>query len=288
MNPLRRLRKLCRSAAPLAGLVAVCGLAAACHPSASGSLNATGFQNDSFAYKVAISGGSIGDDWDLDNYTKNGDGNFVPKGGGIYETTVLIDANDDGTVDAQEKTSTYDLRFRNTKDDAVIWLRTMPVSPSFNAKGMGEIAKKYIDDIPGSGYEAVQLAAPHPAASDKHFESKVADRAVLTLAGKEAYVTRLNVRSSPDAKWTGVELVIVRPGFEQPVQAGGATVQVPVLLVAGYSNSPDSFSNDEAAFRKFLSVIEIGGRRGVTAPKPASDDSAPAPAGDAGATTPSK
>jgi hypothetical protein len=286
VNPPCRhpFRKLCRSGAPLAGLVAVCGLSAGCHPAASGSLSATGFQNDAFAYKVAISGGSIGDSWDLDNYTKNGDGNYVPKGGGIYETTVLIDANDDGTVDAQQKTSAYDLRFRNTKDDAVIWLRTMPVSPSFKDKGMGEIAKKYIDDIGGSGYEVVQLAAPHPA-NEKHFESKVADRAELTLAGKEAYVTRLNVRPSADAKWTGVEIVMVRPGFEQPVQAGGATVQVPVLLVAGYSASPDNFTSDETAFRAFLADIEIAGRRGVTAPKPVTDS---APAGDAPATPPSK
>jgi hypothetical protein len=245
------------------------GLSVGCHPAATGSLSATGYQNDAFAYKVNISGGSITDDWDLDNYTKNGDGNFVPKGGGIYETTLLIDANDDGTVDAQTKTATYDLRFHNPKHDAVIWLRTVPISPVLKDKTMGEIAKKYVDEVPAAGFEAVQLAAPVPAAGSGHFETKVADRADVTLAGKEAYVTRLNVRPSADAKWTGVEIVLVRPGFEQPVQSGGATVQVPVVIVAGYANSPDNFVADEAAFRTFLSEIEIAGRRGMTAPKPA-------------------
>ena len=261
-----------------AAALATSALAAGCHPPASGSLSATGYQNEAFPYKVAVSGGTIGDDWDLDNYTKNGDGNFVPKGGDPYETTVLIDVNDDGTVEAQEKTSTYDLRFRNAKHDAAIWLRAVPLSPSLKEKTMGEIAKKYIDEIAGSGFEAVQLAAPHQAAGGKHFETKVADRAEVTLAGKEAYVTRLNVRPSPDAKWTGVEVVLVRPGFEQTVQANGQTYKVPVVLVAGYANSPDNFTADEESFRKFLAEIEIGGRRGMTAPKPVS---APPAAGDA-------
>ncbi len=263
MNHLRRLSLL----AAITGAAAASPLATGCRPTASGSVTATGYQNDAFAYKVAIAGGSIGDDWDLDNYSRNGDGNFVPKGGDPYEQTVVIDVNDDGTAEAQEKTSTYDLRFRNAKHDAVIWLRTVPLSPSFKDKSMGEVAKKYVDEVPGSGAEAVQLAAPHSASGGKHFEAKVADRSELTLAGKEAYVTRLNVRSSPDAKWTGVEVVIVRPGFEQKVQANGQTYSVPVLLVAGYANSPDNFSADEESFRKFLAEIEIGGRRGTTVPK---------------------
>jgi hypothetical protein len=270
VNSLRRTtqQSISRSAPLVTSFMAVAGLCAGCHGSSAGSLSATGYQNDAFAYKVQISGGSISDDWDLDNYTKNGDGNFVPKGGGIYETTLLIDANDDGTVDAQQSAPTYDLRFHNAKHDAFIWLRTVPISPGLKDKTMGEIAKKYVDEVPGAGYEAVQLAAPVPSAGSGHFETKVADRADVTLAGKEAYVTRLNVRPSADAKWTGVEIVLVRPGFQQPVQAGGATVQVPVVLVAGYANSPDNFIADEAAFRAFLAEIEIGGRRGMTAPKP--------------------
>jgi hypothetical protein len=278
---LTPLHSLSRPAAPLAALAAVVALATGCHPAATGSLTANGYQNDAFPYKVVISGGTLTEDWDLDNYTRNGDGNYVPKGGGIYETTLLIDANDDGNVDAQETRSTYDLRFHNAKHDATIWLRTVPLSPSLKDKQMGEVAKKYVDGVPGFGPEAVQLAAPKSASGTGHYEVKVADRAIVTLAGKDAYVTRLNVRQSPDAKWTGTEIVLVRPGFEQPVQSGGATVQVPVLLVAGYANSPDNFVADEEAFRKLLSEIEIGGRRGMTAPKPA-----PAPADDSAAAAP--
>jgi hypothetical protein len=68
------------------------------------------------------------------------------------------------------------------------------------------------------------------------------------------------------------------------VQVGGNPVKVPVVLVAGYANSPDNFAADEAAFRKFLGEIEIAGRRGITAPKPvpASPGDSPA-AADGGA-----
>jgi hypothetical protein len=266
----------------LVTLALVSGLSVGCHPATGGSLTAAGYQHDTYPYKVVISGGNIGDGWDLDNYRLNGDGNFVPKGGDIYETTYLIDANGDGNVDAQQKAATYDLRFHNAKHDAVIWLRTIPLSPSLKDKGLGEVALKYIGEIAGSGPESVQLAAPpNQAFSGKHYEAKVADRADITLGGKEGFVTRLNVRSSPNAKWTGVELVIVRPGFEETVQAGGQSVQIPVVLVAGYANSPDNFTEDEAAFRGFLADIDIGGRRGLTAPKPvpsatASDSAAPA------------
>jgi hypothetical protein len=271
----------------LAGsLTALAASAAGCHPAAAGALTATGYENEAYGFKVNVSGGTVGDDWDLDNYTKNGDGNFVPKGGDPYETTLLIDANDDGSVDAQEKGPTYDLRLHNPKHDAVIWLRAVPLAPGYKDKTMGEIAKKYVDQVPSFGYEAVQLAAPASTTGGKHLESKVADRAEITLAGKEAYVTRLNVRPSSDAKWTGVEVVLVRPGFERTVQVSGNPVKVPVVLVAGYANSPDNFTADEAAFRKFLGEIEIAGRRGMTAPKPvaASPGDSPASAdGGAGA-----
>jgi hypothetical protein len=277
--------RLSRTAAPLVGLVTLAGLAVGCHPASGGSMTAAGYQHDSYPYKVVISGGNIGDGWDLDNYRVNGDGNYITKSGDIYETTYLIDANGDGKADAEQKAATYDLRFHNAKHDAVIWLRTIPLSPSLKDKGMGEVALKYIGEIAGSGPEAVQLAGPpNQAFSGKHWESKVADRADLTLGGKEAFVTRLNVRTSPDAKWTGVEVVLVRPGFQETVQAGGAAVQVPVVLVAGYANSADNFTADEPAFKSFLADIDIGGRRGLTAPKPAAstaDSDTPAPASSA-------
>ena len=283
---LPRLGPVAGSLTSFAGLLALAASSAGCHPAAAGALTATGYENEAYGFKVNVSGGTVGDDWDLDNYTKNGDGNFVPKGGDPYETTILIDANDDGSVDAQEKGPTYDLRLHNPKHDAVIWLRAVPLAPAYKDKTMGEIAKKYVDQVPSFGYEAVQLAAPASAKGDKHLESKVADRAEVTLGGKEAYVTRLNVRTSADAKWTGVELVLVRPGFERTVQVGGNPVKVPVVLVAGYANSPDNFVADEEAFRKFLGDIEIAGRRGLTAPKPAPPVPGDAPAtGDTGAAT---
>lgn len=284
-----------------------------CGPSATGAFDDKGYQHTKFGYRVdgalaadpEIANGSLlGKNWKLDNFYFGETNSLVQKSSEQYRTNYDFDTNGDGESDFSQEEFLYDLRFKHLQRDAVIWLRTIPLSDDLRDKELRVLVQRYIAEVSGAGFEAVKLGPTTTLIREKRFGASVIDRGPFKLAGQDAYETTFDVANvdevaiNPSARRVRVRIVLVRTPFEytaKPKRNNGLKgAKYSVLMLAGYANLPEDFATDEKAFQQLLDHTSIDGKRGTTAvaletsPNPAADAKAPgtttpAPAGSASA-----
>jgi hypothetical protein len=156
--------------------------------------------------------------------------------------------------------------------------------------------QRYVDEVSGAGFEAVQLGPNSIIIREKRYAASVISRGSFTVAKQEAFETTFDVANvdevavSPNARKTRVRIALVRTPFTYPKKQLDK-VEFPVLMLVGYANLPEDFAKDEPAFNGVLSHLQIGSSVGVTptsleqlAP-PAAAPSAAAPAAAPAAAT---
>jgi hypothetical protein len=283
-----------------------------CGPSATGAFDDKGYQHAKFGYRVdathasdpEIANGSLlGSNWKLDNFYFGETNSLVQKSSEQYRTEYDFDTNDDGKSDFSHEDFLYDLRFKHLQHDAVIWLRTIPISDDLRDKELRVLMQRYVDEVSGAGFEAVKLGPTTTLIREKRFGASIVDRGPFKLAGQDAYETTFDVANvdeiavNPSARRVRVRIVLVRTPFEyaaKPKRNNGLKgAKYSVLMLAGYANLPEDFATDEKAFQQLLDHTSIGGKRGTTAvalessPNAAADAKAPAAAPPAPAGSPS-
>jgi len=255
-----------------------------CGPSATGGFDDKGYQHTKFDYRVdaarasdpGISNGNLlGSNWKLDNFYHGETNSLVQKSSESYRTEYDFDTNDDGKADFSQEDFLYDLRFKHLKRDAVIWLRTIPISDDEKDKDLRVLLQRYVDEVSGAGFEKVKLGPTTTMIREKRFAARIVDRGPFKLAEQDAYETTFDVANvddvaiNPNARQFRVRIVLARTPFEytaKPRRGNGLKhTNYAVVMLAGYANLPEDFATDEQDFQQMLDHTVIGGKRGSTA-----------------------
>ncbi len=228
-------------------LVAALASLAACGPASRGSFASNGYSS-SYGYYVPYHGKSkelMPPGWQRD-----------PK---ERVTSYAFDDNGDGIADEKFKSMTFALRFQQAPGAAAIWMRDIPLSLELRGKTLRLLAQRYLQELTGADYEAVRLDdddADQPVAT-------IVDEGPMLVAGRPAYFTRIDVPVGATSK--RLELIFFRaPKDEVPQTDNSTRVSYPVLVIAGYSNLPDTFDAELQTFRTLLSRMIIEGKQGLS------------------------
>jgi hypothetical protein len=269
-------------------LVLALGLPAlACGPSVRGAISADGFRHNDYACRVLPmkDGRLMGEAWKLDNFYEDDEFDAdsgqtkkvtKPKDGKNYVVEYQLDHDGDGEVDAEVEELVYDLRFEHREHDGVVFLRTIPLSTDMKHKKLSVLMDRYVEQIAGAGYEVVSLNSKVNFLVEKRYAAALVSKSATKVAGRDAYIAILDVANidqlkiDPKARKERVELVLLHTDFVYRKESGtpGAPVsEFPVLMFAGYANTPDEFAIGESEFHDFLNRIEIDQRRGFVAPE---------------------
>lgn len=252
-----------------AGVLAV-GLLA-CGPPATVAFDGYGYKHQKYGYRLLNQGGDklLPPEWQLDNLYWTPAKKLEQKQTPDYLATFSFDMNGDGATDRDEQGFLYDLRFKHTKRDATIWVRTLPISTDLREKDLRVLVQRYVDEVSGAGFEAVQLGPNSIVIREKRYAASVISRGSFTVAKQEAFETTFDVANvdevavSPNARKTRVRIALVRTPFTYPKKKLD-NVEFPVLMLVGYANLPEDFAKDEPAFNGVLSHLQIGSSVGVT------------------------
>jgi hypothetical protein len=280
--------------------------ATGCAPPATAAFDAHGYHHLTYNYRVGgifaadpnvAPQNLLGNDWKLDNFKVDPESDsIVQKDSKPYLTEYEFDVNDDNVTDGKKQDFLFDLRFNHLERDAIVWLRTFPISSDEGRKQLRVLMDRYVNRVSGPEVESVRVNRDHVTIRVSRYSARVLDRGRFKVAGRDAYVATFDIANvdeltlNPKARQRRVRLVIVRAGFSYPYlppsTVGGPEVSYPVLMVAGYSSSPEDFATDEKDFMKLLETIRIGKDWGTTAiqPDPLPDASATSSAAQSGAT----
>jgi hypothetical protein len=248
--------------------------AAACGPPSTVAFDGYGYKHQAYGYRLLNQSGDklLSPEWQLDNLYWTQTKELKQKHTPDYLATFKFDMDGDGDTDRDEKGFLYDLRFKHTKRDAVIWLRTLPISTDLREKDLRVLVQRYVDEVSGAGFEAVQLGPGSIVIREKRYAASVISRGSFTVANQEAFGTTFDVANvdevaiNPNARKTRVRIALVRTPFTYPKRKLDK-VEFPVLMLAGYANLPEDFAKDEPAFNDLLARIQIGADVGVTPTK---------------------
>jgi len=203
--------------------------------------------------------------WKLDNLYKDRAGKLKPKKVPEYLTEFDLDVDGDGDTDSIKNEFLFDLRFKHLSRDATIWLRTFPISDDLRNKDLRVLVQRYVDEVSGAGFEAVQLGPQTTILREKRFAAQTLSRGQLTIARQPAYETTFDVANVDEvainkaARKTRVRIALVRTPFVyQTGPAGKPAAQFAVLMLAGYANLPEDFDKDLPDFEGLLNRIQIG------------------------------
>jgi hypothetical protein len=259
-----------------------------CRPAAVGKINHQGYVHEKYSYRLApkdVSASGIllmDPDWLLDShYAKKG--KFVEKRTNEYMERLTVDGDNDGKWEFSGDVPIYDLRFLHRNRDAVIWLRTLPLSGWQRDKDLAVLMQSLVESVAGAGYERVRIHPKTVIVEEKRFAAVTVKSGPGRIADTDAFFAHVDVanldqlRLQPDASTARVELVLLKPAVTHSVpRADGSKMELPVLMIAGYKNSPDAFDRDLPAFRELLGRLEVDGKQGLTPPTFSATPMAPA------------
>jgi hypothetical protein len=255
---------------------------------ASGALGPTGYEQAVIKYKVGyadpVAKKFLPDDWALDNFAYDpSKATWSEKTGDQYRAVRLLDENGDGTISESEKKpeNIFDLRFVNSRDNAVIWLKVHPLAFGESKRDLGVVLENYADGLAGAGlFEQSSLFGIKNDTARQYTTFVVTKEAstVGPLAAIHGVIEIAEVeklRLDPKHRDSKAELVFAKVAYLHPVGASkpeaspwpvtqtgsGATLGFSErrtgLLVVGYYDDAARFDTHVADFHALLSRISM-------------------------------
>jgi hypothetical protein len=253
----------------------------------SGMFDATAFHSRTYPYTIRYADPEehalLSSDWVVENYYADASGKpTTSKRGRAYRKSRDIELADGHTV--SRDFDVYDVMLVHRASDAVIWLRSIPLSPRQPGINLRVLAAEYADGMSGSGFYATDLG---PARVESQtYASRVLTGQPVMVAGLEAYEATLEVANvdqlklDPTSRAAMIRVVFVRTPFK--TEASMNSDGLPVLWMIGYANNPVDFEAQAPDFTRFLGLVDANGSHGFTVLPPV-PQAAPPPAPSASA-----
>lgn len=249
--------------------------------STSGVIGPQGYQQSVVKYQVdyldADKQSFLPDDWALDNYTRDTDGEWSEKTGKEYQATRELDEDGDGDISPSEKNkeSIFDLRFVNQRDGAVIWLKVHPLAFADSKRELEVILDNYADGLAGAGLFEQSSLFGLRTDKERHYTTFV-EKKVSTNIGPVGAILGLieiaeveKLRLDATHRDSKAELLFAKVRYREPLN-WTQTARWPVetvkekrfqvrtgLLVIGYYDSASRFDSHLADFNGLLARIQI-------------------------------
>ena len=244
-----------------------------------GALDPSGFRQDTYGYRVSYADAKLqsflGADWLLDNYyPSERTGKLVAKGGDAYVATREFDADGNGQIEAGERSreDIYDLRFTNTHDDGVIWLKAHPLLASEAQRDLEVMVSDYADGLAGEGLYAQSNLFSIERSRARRFVTFVVDRTPIKVGPLQGLSATIEVAEAeklkldPAHRDSKIQIVFAPLNFYTSKRARDGNWPVvdvdgkqrhkrPGLFVAGYVDSAARFTDHLAEFAALLQRI---------------------------------
>jgi hypothetical protein len=158
----------------------------------AGSFTPDRFAHNEYPYEVRyVDEGPknlLGADWRLDNYVWTRGTPSEEKQGRDYSVRREYDLDDDGDADLSVNEPYYDLLLEHRRKDALIWLRSVPISRHDVNKDLAVFADNYVEAASSSSGIRVRFGLDGPlGSSGKRFVSRVLSRAACSISNSPAY-----------------------------------------------------------------------------------------------------
>lgn len=249
-------------------LVVACAVLVGCHPGAP-IFDERGFVHPSYGYHIGYGSGRrdvwYSGEWRVENYTRDDDGEWFRLGAAQYWHRPMIDLDADGFADPLGPAYLYDLRLRHVRSNGMIWVRTVPVPLDLQQVDLAVLARNYVENIAGGGVSVAVVGTVAIAVSDRRYASRILDQMPMQVDGMDAYGVVLEVASVEQLQLPGAApsehaaLVLMRAPFGWREWNASGYRDWPVLVVAGYSNSPAEFQHGLGDFERLLAEIDLDG-----------------------------
>jgi hypothetical protein len=257
--------------------VAAIGLMALMGCQSSGFFEATAFRSRVYPYTIRYADPEeralLSSDWVVENFYADASGKpTTSKTGRQYQKDREIELASGRTI--VRAFDVYDVLLVHRASDAVIWLRSIPLSPRQAGLSLRVAAEQYAEGLSGSGFYATDLGQRR-IESQTYASHMVAGRPVV-VAGLEAFEATLEVANvdqlklDPASRAAMIRVVFVRTPFTTETR-GVDSDKLPVMWMIGYANNPVDFEAQSPDFVRFLGLIDANGSHGfkVLPPVPA-------------------
>jgi hypothetical protein len=214
---------------------------------------------------AAASAGLMPSGWKLDNFY----GSPVPdepKGSGDYVSTYRLDGDGNGSYESRIDRASYELRFVSLNDDAVAWLRVVPVSRGDAEMALPVLVEHYVDSLSGGRFDAVWVDKEGATVHEQRYTAALLDSQECELAGVACRLATIDVadvdqiKLSPEKRVRKLQVLFAKSPFVLTVRGKIFST----YLVAGYSNLPGRFDNELADFQGLLRRVVIHDQSGFS------------------------
>ena len=172
-------------------MLSVVGLSTGC--ASSGALGPNGYTQAQVKYQVTYSDPAknsfLPEDWALDNYSYDSvKKSWVEKKGNQYRATRYLDEDGDGTISNSEthEENLFDLRFVNTRDNGVIWLKVHPMAFTDSKRDLDVVLENYADGLEGTGLFEQSTLFGTRTINARHFTTFVVEKKPTTIGAVSA------------------------------------------------------------------------------------------------------
>jgi hypothetical protein len=236
----------------------LCGALACSYVPEYGRFDNNGFQNRQFRFNVkGNSADLVGAGWAIDNYVPY---DLTPKQGPAYTSDYQLDTDGNGSLDATVARATYDLRYKHEQGEGAIWLRSFPIGIELAGKDLSVLGKMLVDSIANDNLNLARFGGDNLSGT-KAVRVEVTSEAPAKLGALEALALSLNVfdaAAAAEAKpKKRTKLVLLRLPQWYPVKDESPRTY-PILMVLGYSNTPEAFDSQLKDFQGFADRVAIG------------------------------
>ncbi len=190
---------------------------------AAGTFTPDRFAHNEYPYEVRyLEEGPknlLGADWRLDNYVWSRGTPTGEKQGRDYSVTREYDLDDDGNADVSVDEPYYDLLLEHRRKDAVIWLRSVPISNDDANKDLSVFAENYVESASGASGVLVRFGLDGPARSGEALCVTGLEPRGLQYREQPGVPRRFRsgqrgpTSARPGARWSKNRVVLLRPPF---------------------------------------------------------------------------
>lgn len=244
-------------------------LASAC-ATADPIFDDVGFVHPEYGYHIEFANEPrrvlITSEWRVENYARQSE-EWIRREAAQYWHAPLLDLDGDGILETLEREYLYDLRMRHVRSNGLIWVRTVPLELDLQEVELDVLARNYVENIASSGFLLARVAPGVVAVGERRFASRVLDQLPIRVDGYEAYGVLLEVASvaqlqlSEASRIENAVIVLSRAPFGWREWSSEGYRDWPVIVIAGYSNSPAEFEQGLPDFDTLLAAIDLDGTR---------------------------
>jgi hypothetical protein len=226
----------------------------------TGRLDQNRFQHRDYPYAVFYTetygraDAPLGPDWKVENFRFPDKRHAYPKADVGYTTLRGYDTNRDGQRDLTREEPFYDLLLAHARPSGALWLRTVPLSRADEQLDAAELAQRYVAAAEEQGRVAAAFGIELEALPGR---SQLGAGKACELSKRPAYRVDFTLpavtsgeRSAHRPARAGSVVVVETPYRSQHDQR--------VVLIAGFSSSPEHTAELEPGFDKLLSRTVLG------------------------------